>query len=61
MSIVSIFILLVIGFMIIGFIAVAFQKNDDYYDETDEEEYSSQVVVSQQVPSVFDTFKDNKH
>lgn len=55
MNIITLFIALVGGFMIIGFIAAIFQ-NKEPDDESRNEDYSSQVVISQEVPSVFDAF-----
>ena len=56
MNIITLFIALVGGFMILGFIAAIFQ-NKDVDDESQSEDYSSRVVISQEVPSAFDTFK----
>ena len=56
MDLIMIFLALVVGFMIIGIIAVACQKKDDSLDDdNNDEEYSSRIVISQKVPSVFDT------
>ena len=59
MNIITLFIALVGGFMIIGFIAAIFQ-NKDTDGESQSEDYSSRVVISQEVPSVFNTFKGKK-
>ncbi|GEM_PF-3793002 len=54
MGLIGIFLALVGGFMIVGFIAAICNKPDE---ETEE---PPRVVISQQVPSVFDTFKKKK-
>ena len=51
MGLIGIFLALVGGFMIIGFIAAICDKPDE------EKEDLPRVVVSQRVPSVFDTFR----
>lgn len=56
MNIIALFIALVGGFMIVGIIAAIFQSKDTD-DESQSEDCSSRVVISQEVPSVFDTFK----
>lgn len=56
MNIITLFITLVGGFMFIGIIAVIFH-NKDIHDESQGEDCSSRVVISQEVPSVFDAFK----
>ena len=56
MNIITLFIALVIGFMIIGLVAAMLQ-NKDAGDESQSEENSSRIVITQEVPSVFDTFK----
>lgn len=48
MELIYTFLALVGGFMVIGFITAICDKPD--------EDESSRVVISQQVPSVFDTF-----
>ena len=57
MNLIVLFIGLVVGFIIIGLIAVALQKNENQQsDDGNEDEYSSHIVISQEVPSVFDSF-----
>ena len=51
MGLIGIFLAMFCGFMIVGFIAAICDKPGGESEET------SRVVVSQQVPSVFDTFK----
>lgn len=59
MNLLTLFIALVVGFLIIGFIAAVIDHHrDSECDENDE--YESNIVISQQVPSVFDTFKGGK-
>lgn len=55
MDLIMILLALVVGFMIIGIITVACQKKDDPLDDNNDEEYSSRIVITQEVPSVFDT------
>lgn len=57
MGLIGIIFLLFAGFMIIGFIAAFFNRDHD------EREHDSNIVISQEVPSVFDAFRndgDNK-
>ena len=57
MGLIGIISLLFAGFMIIGFIAAFFNRDHD------EREHDSNIVISQEVPSVFDAFRndgDNK-
>lgn len=56
MELISIFIILVVGFLVIGFIAAVACNHQDHEQEDDEQPH---VVISQEVPSVFDTFKGN--
>lgn len=56
MNIITLFIALVGGFMVIGLVAAMHQKKDAI-DESHSEEHSSHIVITQEVPSVFDTFK----
>lgn len=52
MKLILIFAVLLIGFLIIGTVATIAKNRKD-----DAEEDPPRVVISQQVPSVFDTFK----
>ena len=57
MGLIGIIFLLFAGFMIIGFVAAFFNRDHD------EREHDSNIVISQEVPSVFDAFRndgDNK-
>ncbi len=53
MGLIGIISLLFAGFMIIGFIAAIFNRDDD------EREHDSNIVISQEVPSVFDVFRND--
>lgn len=53
MGLIGIISLLFAGFMIIGFIAAIFNRDDD------EREHDSNIAVSQKVPSVFDAFRND--
>ena len=53
MGLIGIFLALVGGFMIIGFIAAIFNRDHD------ERERDSNIAVSQKVPSVFDAFRND--
>ena len=56
MELISVFIILVVGFLIIGFIAaIAY----DRHDSDEEEDDQAHIVISQEVPSAFDAFKGN--
>ena len=58
MNLIVLFIGLVVGFIIIGLIAVALQKTDNQQSDDDNaDKYSSHIVISQEVPSAFDSFK----
>lgn len=58
MKLIVVFAVLLIGFLIIGTVAaIAENRKERREDETEE---LPRVVVSQQVPSVFDTFKGGK-
>ena len=54
MELISIFIILVIGFLIIGFIAAVTYNRQNHGQDDDEQTH---IVISQEVPSVFDAFK----
>ena len=58
MGLIGYFLALLIGFLVIGTIA-AVAEDAKRRDEPDEDKLEElpRVVVSQQVPSVFDTFK----
>ena len=57
MELISVFIFLVIGFLVIGAIAaIAYNRND----HSDEEDEQAHIVISQEVPSAFDTLKGKK-
>lgn len=58
MNLIILFIALVAGFMVIGLIVVLADKSKRKNEEA-EDEYP-RVVVSQEVSSVFDTFKGKK-
>ncbi len=65
MSLIAVYPALLAGFFIIGIIAVVCehadkQKNDASEDNGDDDAYSSHIVISQEVPSVFDAFH-SKH
>jgi len=65
MSLIAVYPALLAGFFIIGIIAVVCehadkQKNDASEDNGDDDAYSSHTVISQEVPSVFETFH-SKH
>ena len=58
MSAIYAIIVMFVGIMVIGFIfAILENKKDDRDDDGDD----SSVVISQEVPSVFDTFNNTKH
>ena len=57
MKLISVFILLVIGFLVIGIIAaIACNRND----HNDEEDGQAHIVISQEVPSAFDALNGKK-
>ena len=65
MSLIAVYPALLAGFFIIGIIAVVCehadkQKNDASEDNGDDDEYNSPIVISQEVPSVFETLH-SKH
>ena len=65
MSLIAVYPALLVGFFIIGIIAAACQhtdkqNNDASEDNGDDDEYSSPIVISQEIPSVFETFH-SKH
>ena len=65
MSLIAVYPALLVGFFIIGIIAAACQhtdkqNNDASEDNRDDDAYSSHIVISQEVPSVFDAFH-SKH
>ena len=56
MNLIVLFVGLVAAFIVIGLVAVALQKNESQQiDDSSEDEYSSHIVISQEVPSVFDS------
>lgn len=57
MDLISIFIILVVGFLVIGFIVAVAYNHQDHEPEDDEQPH---IVISQEVPSVFDAFKENE-
>ena len=56
MELVGIFVALVVAFMIIGFVAALFQKDKDKGEDEDD----TSVIISQEVPSVFDALNGNR-
>ena len=54
MELISIFIILVIGFLIFGFIAAVTYNRQNHGQDDDEQTH---IVISQEVPSAFDAFK----
>lgn len=61
MGLIGIFLALLIGFLVIGTVAAVAEdvKRRDEPDEPEPDELP-RVVISQQVPSVFETFKGGK-
>ena len=65
MSLIAVYAALLADFFIIGIIAVVCehadkQTNDASEDNGDDDAYSSRIVISQEVSSVFETFH-SKH
>lgn len=61
MGLVGVFLVLLIGFLVIGTIAaIAGDAKRNGTSKENEPEDLPRVVISQQVPSVFDTFKGGK-
>lgn len=56
MNIIGLFIFLVVAFLVIGFIAVLIKPADKEEDDAANDDYP-RVMVSQEVPSVFDKKK----
>lgn len=56
MNIIGLFIFLVVAFLVIGFIAVLIKPADKEEDDEANDDYP-RVMVSQEVPSVFDKKK----
>ena len=61
MELIGMFLSLLACFLIIG-IAAAVHKERERHEEPDEDDWeeSPHIVISQQVPSVFDTFNGKK-
>lgn len=57
MELISVFIFLVIGFLVIGIIAAIAYNRNDHNDAEDEQ---ARIVISQEVPSAFDALKGKK-
>lgn len=55
MDLIGVIIALFVGFMIIGIVCALAENGKDRSEED-----PPRVVISQQVPSVFDTFKSKK-
>ncbi len=58
MGLIGVFITLFVGFMIIGIVCALAENSKNRREDAPED--SPRVVISQQVPSVFDTFKRKK-
>ena len=58
MKLIVVFAVLLIGFLIIGTVAAIAENRKEHRE--DEPEELPRVVISQQVPSVFDAFKGDK-
>lgn len=58
MKLIVVFAVLLIGFLIIGTVAAIAENRKEHRE--DEPREAPRVVISQQVPSVFDTFKGDK-
>lgn len=57
MELISVFIVLVVGFLVIGFIAAIVYNRQDHHGEKEEQTH---IAISQEVPSAFDAFRGKR-
>ncbi len=58
MELVTIFIAMLVGFLLIGIVFAVAQHGEADDEEDAEDEDEVRVTISQEVPSVFDIFRD---